>query len=85
MKKRNISNFLLFLTASIFVICAIWQLIEIKYYGGIQHRAVDDDITIISLVVPVISYIMGRKHKEEEIKEKKENKERENMENELYQ
>lgn len=55
MKKIN-SKFLKFLICSVTVICMIWAILELAFYGEIQLRIVDDCISVLWIIVICLAY-----------------------------
>lgn len=59
--KRALNNGLC-LFVCILLIGLIWQLLEIKLYGYIQHRKVDDIINLFYVFAIYCAYWRGVKH-----------------------
>lgn len=50
-----------FLFLCVFFIGCIWQLLEIHFYGEIQHRRVDDIIELFNIFAIYCAYGKGKK------------------------
>lgn len=55
------------LFACILLIGIIWQLLEIKLYGHIQHRKVDDIINLLYVFAIYCAYWRGVNHGREDM------------------
>lgn len=60
MRDDRIVNNLAGLWLVMLMINKVWQRLEIKFYGEIQHRIVDDVIAVFFAAAIILAYIKGR-------------------------